>query len=149
MDGLLSSGMGGGLLGGMTEEEANRALSNYIQTVPFGSQIIGGAVRPVANYGQSPMGPSMPATSSMAMPQASNPFMAALQYQSNLPGMIRGFNPADVPATYQQVAPMQRLDWSKVTIPQWLQDAINRDKAKTMTPAEETPAVRSASSSGE
>lgn len=147
MDGLLSSGMGGGLLGGMTEEEANRALSNYIQNVPFGSQIIGGAVRPVANYGQAPMGPSMPATSSMAMPQASNPFMAALQYQSNLPGMIRGFNPADVPATYQQVAQPQRLDWSKVTVPQWLQEAIDRDLAKNapMKPEAEQPRVSSIS----
>ena len=174
MDGLLSSGAGGGLLGGMSAEDANKLINSYyqsslmrpaeqagldywsnlltsgqatpeqvraaiagsteaqrapnIQSVPFGSQVIGGSVRPVANYNQAPTGPSMPAMPQMQMPQASNPFMAALQYQSSLPWSMTGFNPADMPATYQQIAQPQRLDWNKVTVPQWLQDAINKGK---------------------
>ena len=173
MDGLLSQNVGG-LLGGMSTEEANKLVNSYYQnslrrpaeqagldywsnlltsgaatpaqiqsaiassneaktaadmrTVPFGSQIIGGSVIPVANYSQIYAAPSMPPPASMPPSPASNPFMAALQYQSSLPFSIRGFNPADIPATYQQVATPQRLDWSKVTVPQWLQDAINKDK---------------------
>lgn len=143
MDGLLSQG-GGGLLGGMTEEEAKNLMNSYYQNmvnVPFGSQQIGGAVRPVANYAQAPMGPSMQPPAAMPTVPASNPFMAALQYQSNLPFAIRGFNPADIPATYQQVAPPQRLDWSKVTVPQWLQDAINSSKSAS-APASTSTGVK-------
>jgi hypothetical protein len=58
-------------------------------------------------------------------------FQQATQYQSALPGMVQPFNPADIPATYQQqLNPTPRLDISSTAIPGWLQTAINAQKTK-------------------
>jgi hypothetical protein len=79
-----------------------------------------GQVRDVANYGAQQNLP----------PSIQNAFQQSLAYQAALPWMIPQFNPADIPATYQQIAaPRQRLDISNITVPQWLQDAAKRDQA--------------------
>jgi hypothetical protein len=60
-----------------------------------------------------------------------SPFQQQMQYQAALPSMIQPFNPADIPATYQQqLTPTPRLDISSTTIPGWLQTAINEQKTK-------------------
>ena len=110
-----------------------------IRTVPFGSQLIGQNVQQVAQYAQpaAQAGPAMGPPSLQSFlagtPGAANlsPFQQSLQYQAALPGMIQPFNPADIPATYQQtLSPRPRLDISQTTIPSWLQSAINAQRTK-------------------
>ncbi|CAB4146586.1 Domain of unknown function DUF4214 [uncultured Caudovirales phage] len=110
-----------------------------IRTVPFGSQLMEGQVKQMAQYGQ----PAAQAGTGMGSPSlqgflANNPsaagltpFQQSLQYQAALPSMIQPFNPADIPATYQQqLTPTPRLDISSTAIPGWLQTAINEQKVK-------------------
>jgi hypothetical protein len=73
------------------------------------------------------------------------PFQQALQYQAALPGMIQPFNPADIPATYQQrLSPTQRLDISSTVLPGWLQQAVNEQKEKDGATLSETDKFRAA-----
>lgn len=110
-----------------------------IKTVPFGSQLMEGQVKQMAQYGQ----PAAPAGTGMGSPSlqgflANNPsaagltpFQQQMQYQAALPSMIQPFNPADIPATYQQqLTPTPRLDISSTAIPGWLQEAINAQRTK-------------------
>jgi hypothetical protein len=98
----------------------SQAAQAGIRQVQFGQQPIMGQVRDVANYGAQQNLP----------PSIQNAFQQSLAYQAALPWMIPQFNPADIPATYQQIAaPRQRLDISNITVPQWLQDAAKRDQA--------------------
>ena len=98
----------------------SQAVQAGIRQVQFGQQPIMGQVRDVANYGAQQNLP----------PSIQNAFQQSLAYQAALPWMIPQFNPADIPATYQQIAaPRQRLDISNITVPQWLQDAAKRDQA--------------------
>ena len=118
------------------------AVQNFqrgTRTVPFGSQLIGQNVQQVAQYAQpaAQAGPAMGPPSLQSFlagtPGAANlsPFQQSLQYQAALPGMIQPFNPANIPATYQQtLSPRPRLDISQTTIPSWLQTAIDAQKAK-------------------
>jgi len=110
-----------------------------VRTVPFGSQLIGQNVQQVAQYAQpaAQAGPAMGPPSLQSFlagtPGAANlsPFQQSLQYQAALPGMIQPFNPADIPATYQQtLSPRPRLDISQTTIPSWLQTAIDAQNKK-------------------
>ncbi len=118
------------------------AVQNFqrgTRTVPFGSQLIGQNVQQVAQYAQpaAQAGPAMGPPSLQSFlagtPGAANlsPFQQSLQYQAALPGMIQPFNPADIPATYQQtLTPRPRLDISQTTIPSWLQTAIDAQNKK-------------------
>jgi hypothetical protein len=110
-----------------------------IRTVPFGSQLMGGNVQQMAQYAQpaAQAGPAMDAPSLQGFlgsnPAAAtlSPFQQQMQYQAALPSMIQPFNPADIPATYQQtLSPTPRLDISSTTIPSWLQTAIDAQRAK-------------------
>lgn len=115
-----------------------------IRTVPFGSQLMEGQVKQMAQYGQpAAQAGAAQAGTTMGSPSlqgflASNPsaatltpFQQQMQYQAALPSMIQPFNPADIPATYQQqLNPTPRLDISSTTIPGWLQTAINAQKTK-------------------
>jgi hypothetical protein len=109
------------------------------RTVPFGSQLLGGGVQQMAQYAQPPAqaGPAMGAPSlqgflgSNPAAAALSPFQQSLQYQAALPSMIQPFNPADIPATYQQtLSPTPRLDISTTQIPGWLQASIDAQRAK-------------------
>ena len=116
------------------------ALAKGIRTVPFGSQLIDGRVQQVAQYGQpgaaqtaaSVAGPSLQGfLGSNPDAAALSPFQQSLRYQSALPGMVRQFNPADIPGTIQQaLSPGPRLDISQTTIPGWLQTAIDAQNKK-------------------
>ena len=110
-----------------------------VRTVPFGSQLIGQNVQQVAQYAQpaAQAGPAMGAPSlqgflgSNPAAAAMTPFQQQMQYQAALPGMIQPFNPANIPATYQQtLSPRPRLDISQTTIPSWLQTAIDAQNKK-------------------
>jgi hypothetical protein len=110
-----------------------------IRTVPFGSQLMGGNVQQMAQYAQpaAQAGPAMGAPSlqgflgSNPAAAAMTPFQQQMQYQAALPSMIQPFNPADIPATYQQtLSPTPRLDISSTTIPAWLQASIDAQRAK-------------------
>jgi hypothetical protein len=115
-----------------------------IRTVPFGSQLMEGQVKQMAQYGQpaaqagaAQAGATMGSPSLQGFlgsnPAAStlSPFQQQMQYQAALPSMIQPFNPADIPATYQQqLTPTPRLDISSTAIPGWLQEAINAQKTK-------------------
>jgi len=93
-----------------------------VRQVGFGSQPVGGNVYQMAQYNAPQYQP----------PSIQNAFQQSLQYQAALPSLIPQFNPADIPATYQQVAvPRQRLDISNITVPQWLQDAAKKDQERT------------------
>jgi hypothetical protein len=139
------------LLAGRAKDAATEAASpagqlrqRGIAEVPFGSQIIGGQVRPMAQYGQpAAQAGAAPAGTGMGSPSlqgflANNPsaagltpFQQSLQYQAALPSMIQPFNPAATPATYQQqLTPTPRLDISSTAIPSWLQTAINAQRTK-------------------
>lgn len=123
-------------------EGQSPAVQNFqrgVRTVPFGSQLIGQNVQQVAQYAQpaAQAGPAMGPPSLQSFlagtPGAANlsPFQQSLQYQAALPGMIQPFNPADIPATYQQtLTPRPRLDISQTTIPSWLQSAIDAQRSK-------------------
>ena len=123
-------------------EGQSPAVQNFqrgVRTVPFGSQLIGQNVQQVAQYAQpaAQAGPAMGPPSLQSFlagtPGAANlsPFQQSLQYQAALPGMIQPFNPADIPATYQQtLSPRPRLDISQTTIPSWLQTAIDAQNKK-------------------
>ena len=118
---------------------AAQTVQKGIKTVPFGSQLMEGQVKQMAQYGQ----PAAQAGTGMGSPSlqgflANNPsaagltpFQQSLQYQAALPSMIQPFNPADIPATYQQqLTPTPRLDISSTAIPSWLQTAINAQRTK-------------------
>lgn len=103
-----------------------------VRPVPFGSQAVGGNVYEMAQY-NAPR--NLP-------PSIQNAFQQSLDYQAALPYLIPQFNPADIPATYQQIAqPRQRLDISNITVPQWLQDAAKKDQAAA-EPVEEGAAAK-------
>ena len=90
-----------------------------VRQVGFGSQPVGGNVYQMAQYGA----PQYQA------PSIQNAFQQSLQYQAALPNLIPQFNPADIPATYQQVAvPRQRLDISNIAVPEWLKEAAKKDQ---------------------
>jgi len=121
------------------QSPATQNFQRGVRTVPFGSQLIGQNVQQVAQYAQpaAQAGPAMGPPSLQSFlagtPGAANlsPFQQSLQYQAALPGMIQPFNPADIPATYQQtLSPRPRLDISQTTIPSWLQSAINAQRTK-------------------
>ena len=110
-----------------------------IRAVPFGSQLMEGQVKQMAQYGQ----PAAQAGTGMGSPSLQgflgsnpaastlSPFQQQMQYQAALPSMIQPFNPADIPATYQQqLTPTPRLDISSTAIPSWLQTAINAQRTK-------------------
>jgi hypothetical protein len=97
-----------------SQTPGSQAAQAGIRQVQFGQQPIMGQVRDVANYGAQQNLP----------PSIQNAFQQSLAYQAALPWMISQFNPADIPATYQQIAqPRQRLDISNVAIPDWLRIA--------------------------
>ncbi len=100
-----------------------------IRQVPFGSQPVGGIVYQTT---QMPSAASIPSFQQFADPNAvANAFQQSLAYQAALPSMIPQFNPADIPATYQQIAnPRQRLDIANVQIPDWLRIAAAKDEAR-------------------
>lgn len=100
-----------------------------IRQVPFGSQPVGGIVYQTT---QMPSAASIPSFQQFADPNATaNAFQQSLAYQAALPSMIQPFNPADIPATYQQIAaPRQRLDISNVQIPDWLRIAAAKDEKR-------------------
>lgn len=121
------------------QSPATQNFQQGIRTVPFGSQLIGQNVQQVAQYAQpaAQAGPAMGPPSLQSFlagtPGAANlsPFQQSLQYQAALPGMIQPFNPANIPATYQQtLTPRPRLDISQTTIPSWLQSAIDAQRSK-------------------
>jgi hypothetical protein len=131
--GLRGSAEGQGATGGTPPLPAG------VRQVPFGSQMLGGNVRQMAQYAQpaAQAGPAMGAPSlqgflgSNPAAAAMTPFQQSLQYQAALPSMIQPFNPADIPATYQQtLSPTPRLDISSTTIPSWLQTAIDAQNKK-------------------
>jgi hypothetical protein len=110
-----------------------------VRTVPFGSQLMEGQVKQMAQYGQpaAQVGATMGSPSlqgflgSNPAAAALSPFQQQMQYQAALPSMIQPFNPADIPATYQQqLNPTPRLDISSTAIPSWLQTAINAQRTK-------------------
>jgi hypothetical protein len=73
-------------------------------------------------------------------PSIQSAFQQSLDYQAALPYMIPQFNPADIPATYQQIAqPRQRLDISNITVPEWLKEAAKKDQAAAEEIAAEKP----------
>jgi hypothetical protein len=118
---------------------AAQQFQQGIRTVPFGSQLMGGNVQQMAQYAQpaAQAGPAMGAPSlqgflgSNPAAAALSPFQQSLQYQAALPSMIQPFNPADIPATYQQtLSPTPRLDISSTTIPAWLQASIDAQRTK-------------------
>jgi len=100
-----------------------------IRQVPFGSQPVGGILYQTT---QMPSAASIPSFQQFADPNAvANAFQQSLAYQAALPSMIPQFNPADIPATYQQIAnPRQRLDIANVQIPDWLRIAAAKDEAR-------------------
>jgi hypothetical protein len=100
-----------------------------IRQVPFGSQPVGGIVYPMT---QMPSAASIPSFQQFSDPNAvANAFQQSLAYQAALPSMIQPFNPANIPATYQQIAaPRQRLDIANVQIPDWLRMAAARDEKR-------------------
>jgi len=100
-----------------------------IRQVPFGSQPVGGILYQTT---QMPSAASIPSFQQFANPNAvANAFQQSLAYQAALPSMIQPFNPADIPATYQQIAaPRQRLDISNVQIPDWLRIAAAKDEKR-------------------
>lgn len=100
-----------------------------IRQVPFGSQPVGGILYQTT---QMPSAASIPSFQQFANPNATaNAFQQSLAYQAALPSMIQPFNPADIPATYQQIAaPRQRLDISNVQIPDWLRIAAAKDEKR-------------------
>ena len=100
-----------------------------IRQVPFGSQPVGGILYQTT---QMPSAASIPSFQQFADPNAvANSFQQSLAYQAALPSMIPQFNPADIPATYQQIAnPRQRLDIANVQIPDWLRIAAAKDEAR-------------------
>lgn len=100
-----------------------------IRQVPFGSQPVGGILYQTA---QMPAAASIPSFQQFANPNAvANAFQQSLAYQAALPSMIQPFNPADIPATYQQIAgPRQRLDIANVQIPDWLRIAAAKDEKR-------------------
>jgi hypothetical protein len=101
--------------------------------VPFGSQAVGGNVYQMAQY-NAPR--NLP-------PSIQSAFQQSLDYQAALPYMIPQFNPADIPATYQQIAqPRQRLDISNITVPEWLKEAAKKDQAATEEAAGEKTAEK-------
>jgi hypothetical protein len=121
------------------QSPATQQFQTGIRTVPFGSQLMGGNVQQMAQYAQpaAQAGPAMGAPSlqgflgSNPAAAAMTPFQQQMQYQAALPSMIQPFNPADIPATYQQtLSPTPRLDISSTTIPSWLQTAIDAQRAK-------------------
>ena len=100
--------------------------------VPFGSQAVGGNVYQMAQY-NAPR--NLP-------PSIQSAFQQSLDYQAALPYLIPQFNPADIPATYQQIAqPRQRLDISNITVPEWLKEAAKKDQAATTEEGAETSPV--------
>lgn len=117
----------------LRSNEAGTAQSQNAQAgirqVPFGSQNVGGIVYPMT---QMPSAASMPSFSQFSSPDASlNAFQQSLAYQAALPSMVPTFNPANIPATYQQIAaPRQRLDIANVRIPDWLRMAAAKDEAR-------------------
>jgi hypothetical protein len=100
-----------------------------IRQVPFGSQPVGGILYQTT---QMPSAASIPSFQQFSDPNAvANSFQQSLAYQAALPSMIPQFNPADNPATYQQIAnPRQRLDIANVQIPDWLRIAAAKDEAR-------------------
>jgi hypothetical protein len=100
-----------------------------IRQVPFGSQPVGGILYQTT---QIPSAASMPSFQQFSNPNAvANAFQQSLAYQAALPSMIPQFNPADIPATYQQIAaPRQRLDIANVQIPDWLRIAAQKDEKR-------------------
>jgi hypothetical protein len=100
-----------------------------IRQVPFGSQPVGGILYQTT---QMPSAASIPSFQQFADPNAvANAFQQSLAYQAALPSMIQPFNPANIPATYQQIAaPRQRLDIANVQIPDWLRMAAARDEKR-------------------
>jgi hypothetical protein len=127
-----------GILGSAEAQGASAG----VRPVPFGSQAVGGNVYEMAQY-NAPR--NLP-------PSIQNAFQQSLDYQAALPYLIPQFNPADIPATYQQIAqPRQRLDISNITVPQWLQDAAKKDQAAA-EPVEEgaeaKPVVQPATTTG-
>jgi len=110
----------------------SQAAQAGIRQVQFGQQPIMGQVRDVANYGAQQNLP----------PSIQNAFQQSLAYQAALPWMIPQFNPADIPATYQQIAqPRQRLDISNITVPEWLRSAASKDYESMDRVADTTPAA--------
>jgi hypothetical protein len=110
----------------------SQAAQAGIRQVQFGQQPIMGQVRDVANYGAQQNLP----------PSIQNAFQQSLAYQAALPWMIPQFNPADIPATYQQIAqPRQRLDISNITVPEWLRSAASKDYERMDRVADTTPAA--------
>ena len=98
--------------------------------VPFGSQAVGGNVYQMAQY-NAPR--NLP-------PSIQSAFQQSLDYQAALPYLIPQFNPADIPATYQQIAqPRQRLDISNITVPEWLKEAAKKDQVAAEEIAAEKP----------
>ena len=100
-----------------------------IRQVPFGSQPVGGILYQTT---QMPSAASIPSFQQFADPNAvANAFQQSLAYQAALPSLIPQFNPAEIPATYQQIAnPRQRLDIANVQIPDWLRIAAAKDEAR-------------------
>jgi hypothetical protein len=100
-----------------------------IRQVPFGSQPVGGILYQTT---QMPSAASIPSFQQFSDPNAvANAFQQSLAYQAALPSMIQPFNPANIPATYQQIAaPRQRLDIANVQIPDWLRMAAARDEKR-------------------
>lgn len=100
---------------------ASQAAQAGIRQVQFGQQPIMGQVRDVAQY-NAPR--NLP-------PSIQDAFQQSLAYQAALPYLIPQFNPADIPATYQQIAqPRQRLDIANVQVPDWLRIAAAKDEKR-------------------
>ena len=134
-----------GILGSAEAQGASAG----VRPVSFGSQAVGGNVYEMAQY-DAPR--NLP-------PSIQNAFQQSLQYQAALPYMIPQFNPADIPATYQQIAgPRQRLDISNIQLPEWLKAAAAKDAERSdklvdaevaeKTGAAVTPAVAPATTGG-
>lgn len=100
-----------------------------IRQVPFGSQPVGGILYQTS---QMPSAAAMPSFQQFTNPNAvADAFQQSLAYQGALPSMIQPFNPANIPATYQQIAqPRQRLDITNVQIPDWLRMAAAKDEKR-------------------
>lgn len=107
-----------------SQTPGSQAAQAGIRQVQFGQQPIMGQVRDVAQYNAARNIP----------PSIQDAFQQSLQYQASLPWMIPQFNPADIPATYQQIAqPRQRLDISNVAIPDWLRIAAAKSEKQADT----------------
>ena len=100
-----------------------------IRQVPFGSQPVGGILYQTT---QMPSAASIPSFQQFADPNAvANAFQQSLAYQAALPSLIPQFNPAEIPATYQQIAnPRQRLDIANMQLPDGLRIAAAKDEAR-------------------